>query len=361
MTLSASNMSTNIVVTVLVAVFVVFLPYFDRRICKKLGINIRRSISGNTRESRLLVMRKIILFIIFAIYLSANMYLVFFSRLASADYLIHVAPFNDLFKSVKIDSGVLGLLTEIYTQGLSEGISHIHVEKVDDITQVYMNIMLYVPMGYMLPYISDWCRARVKIRPVLCCFLVSFLTENLQLIFKRGFYDIDDLLSNTLGGLLGQALYISLAYVVTHPDWRKELRRQRKWRRKARKRTLYPFANKIGISRATIVAGGEDIVNDFYINRLGFRSVEEFTPPCSESKSHLLQMGSFQLEVICPNDGVPIGDQYLTLSVKNIARVKKRLNKNGFETGDFDNDPYTGLRTLSITGPEGIRIKFIEA
>ena len=93
---------------------------------------------------------------------------------------------------------------------------------MEDITQVYMNIMLFVPMGYLLPYIFDWFRAKVQIRPVAACFITAFLIENLQLVFRRGFYDMDDLVSNTAGGFVGQLLYIAVAYVVTHPDWRRE-------------------------------------------------------------------------------------------------------------------------------------------
>lgn len=54
-------------------------------------------------------------------------------------------------------------------------------------------------------------------------FVISFVTKNLQLIFRYGFYDMDNLLANTLGGPIGLTLFISAAYVVTHPDWGREL------------------------------------------------------------------------------------------------------------------------------------------
>ena len=359
--LSASKLSTNIFVTGIVALLVVFLPLIDRAVCRAAGINIQHGLDGHSKESRLLRLRRFILVSVFGVYLLANVYLVFFSRSASEDYLIHVDPLNDLINSVKIDSGILGILKDIYTQGLSEGFSHIHVESKEDIAQIYMNIMLYVPMGYLLPYISEWCRTKVKIRPVMLCFLFSFVTENLQLVFKRGFYDIDDLLSNTFGGYLGQVLYILLAYVVEHPDWRKDLKSYRKWRRRARKRTLYPFANKIGMARTTLLVGSEDTVTDFYVRHLGFRPIKQIIYEDSDETDFLLQIGSFQLELIYSGQGEIANDQYLTLSVKSIVRVRKRLIKNGFDMPDFLLDPYTNQRMLCIDGPDKLHITFIEA
>ena len=361
MILSASKSSTNILVTVLVAFLVLFLPLIDRSVCRAADINIKHGLDGGSRESRLLRLRRFILISIFAAYLCVNVYLVFFSRVASEEYLIHVAPLDDLMNSVSIDSGILGILKDIYTQGLSSGFSHIHIEKKEDIAQIYMNIMLYVPMGYLLPYISDWCRSRVRVRPVLICFLFSFVTENLQLIFKRGFYDIDDLLSNTFGGWLGAILYLMFAYVVEHPNWRSDLRHYRKWKRRARKRTLYPFANKIGMARTTLFVSSADIVTDFYVRQLGFRPIKQIIYEDSGESDFLLQIGSFQLELICSNAEPPVNDQYLTLSVKNINRVRKRLIKNGFETGRLKLDEYTEQRMLSVEGPDKLHISFIEA
>lgn len=360
MSLSASNLYVNIGITAAVLLFVLLMPLIDRLTCRKLGINTEHSLVGNSRENRLLRLRMLVLYIVLFVYLAANVWLVFFSRSATEEYMIHVDPLGDLMNSVRIDSGILGTITEIYTQGLSEGLSNIHVDKPEDIAQIYMNVMLYVPFGYLLPYVFEWCRKRVRIRPVLCCLAASFITENLQLVFRRGFYDIDDLLSNTLGGLIGQILYIAFAYVTANPDWRKDLRSYRKWKRRARKRTLYPFARRIGTSRTTLIVRDENVVRDFYVKHLGFRPIKKLIYEDDTEVDYLLQIGSFQLEIICPAEDFQIRDQYLTLSVSNIPRVKKRLEKNGFVTGDYETDSYTGMRMLTIEGPEHVHISFIE-
>jgi len=360
MSLNASNLSTNLLVTVCVALFVVLMPWCDRRVCRKLGIRPGNDIHGFSREERLLRLRMLVLYAVLFIYLCANVYLTFFSRQASEDYLIHVDPLNDLINSVNIDSGILGMLTAIYTEGLSVGFSHVHIEKPEDIAQIYMNVMLYVPLGYLLPYVFAWCRVRAKARPVFICLLFSFLTENLQLIFKRGFYDIDDLLSNVLGGLIGQLLYFSLAYVVTHPDWRKELRATRRWRRGARRQTLYPFANKIGLARTTLVVVNEATIQDFYVKTLGFRPIKQILHTDCPQTEYLMQIGSFQLEAMCPGCPMSVGEQYLNLSVKNITKVQHRLEKKGLKPGKLETDPYTGQRCLRINAPEGVKITFIE-
>ena len=361
MTLNYSSLKVNFAVTVLVMMLVLLLPAIDRITCRIFHINTLHSLSGDSRESHLLRLRKLILCIIFLCYITANVYLVFFSRSAYEDYMIHVDPLNDFMNSFTIDSGILGMLKDIYTQGLREGFSHIHIQKFEDMAQLYLNIMLYIPMGYLLPYVFEWVRAKVKIRPVFCCFLLSFLTENLQLVFKRGFYDIDDILANTFGGLIGQILYISFAYVADHPDWRHDLRSYRKWKRHAKGRALYPFAKKIGMARTTITVSNPDTVIDFYIKQLGFRPIKQLIYKDSPEIDYLLQIGSFQLELVCYNDGKEVADQYLTFSVDSISKARKRLLRNGFEPDEIELDPYTSLRMLSIDGPDHVHIAFIEA
>lgn len=360
MAFSTTNLYFNVGVTAAVLLFVLLMPLIDRFICRKLGINVEHNLAGSSRENRLLRLRMVVLYIVLALYMAANVWLVFFSRSATEEYLVHVDPLGDLMDSVRIDSGILGTITEIYSVGISEGLSNIHVEKPEDIAQVYMNVMLYVPLGYLLPYVFEFCRKRIRIRPVLLCFVASFITENLQLVFRRGFYDVDDLLSNTLGGLIGQTLYISFAYVTANPDWRKDLSSYRKWKKRARKRTLYPFARRIGTSRTTLILRDESIVKEFYVKQLGFRPIKKLIYEDDSEVDYLLQIGSFQLEIVCPGTDFQLRDQYLTLSVSNIPRVKKRLEKNGFETGDYETDVYTGLRILTIEGPEHVHISFLE-
>jgi catechol 2,3-dioxygenase-like lactoylglutathione lyase family enzyme len=354
-----NNTVTVVAVTVFVAAFVVLLPLFDRRISKRLGLNLSHGVSENPKAAGLLKLRQLVLYAVFLLYAAAFAFIVFFSRQTGDAYQVHAAPLQDLFNAVRTDSGFADAILSIFRDGIKEGISHFHIEP-KDVVQVYLNIMLFVPLGYLLPYVFPWFRARARIRPVIACLLISFITENLQLVFRRGLYDVDDILSNTFGGWIGQLLFISIAFVVTHPDWRKELRAYRRWRRHARTATLYPFAKRIALSRSTLLAADEEAVWQFYVGKLGFRVVKEIADPDGGEKRFLLEMGKTQVEIRCAKREEPLPPQALTISARNPEKIRARLLKNGIEPSEFFQDAYTGVRSLSFSGPDGVRITILE-
>ena len=360
MNLNANALTTNLLVTALVAVLVFLLPWLDRRICARLGVNLHHGVSENPRADALLRLRSFLLFCVFAAYIAVYAYLVFFSRAATQEYQVHIAPFKDLSAAITSDHGVFDILVILFEQGYEEALSHIQVVKAADIAQVYMNMMLYVPMGYLLPYVFEFFRSRANVRPVVGCFIISFITENLQLIFKRGFYDMDDLLANTLGGLIGQLLFIAVGYVVTHPDWRAELSSYRRAKRRARHSTLYPFARRNGLSRTTLYGTDEEEVSFFYVEKLGFIPLKRLSVEDSFSTDFLLEMGKSQVEIRCSNLPDKLPPQQLTISANDLSHLKKRLNKRGIETSPFVQDPYTGRRTLYFSGPDNVTITVIE-
>ena len=185
MTAFANSLTTNIIVTILMLLMVFLLPWLDRRICRRLGLNLQGGVSANPQAERLLRMRRILLYAVFGLYLLAVAYIVFFSRSATKDYQVHIALFSDLKNAVRIDFGFLGFIKTVFTDGFRVAASHVRIEKAEDIAQVYMNVMLFVPMGYLLPYLFGWFRAKVRCRPALACFIIALLIENLQLIFRR--------------------------------------------------------------------------------------------------------------------------------------------------------------------------------
>ncbi len=81
------------------------------------------------------------------------------------------------------------------------------------------NIVAFVPCGYLLPRIVKH-ESRL-IGTVLIGFLISFIIESAQYVFRVGSFDVDDLLLNTLGVLLGYLL--SLA--AHHADQRRRKKR----------------------------------------------------------------------------------------------------------------------------------------
>ena len=357
---STNSIVTILVVTVFVAAFVALLPLIDSRVCRRLGLNLQHGLSTNPNALGLLKLRQLLLYGVFAVYIAAFAFLVFFSRGTGESYLVHAAPFEDLRKAITTDTGVIDTVIAFVRDGFREGLSHIRIIEPADIAQVYLNIMLFIPMGYLFPYVFPWFRAKVRTRPLIACFVISVITENLQLIFRRGLYDVDDLLSNTLGGWIGQMLFVSIAFVVTHPDWRKELRSYHRWKRHARHRTLYPFARKIALSRTTLLATDETAVWDFYVDKLGFRVIKRIVPIETEETEFLLEMGSSQIEIRCSNRQETLPQQYLTISARNLEKIQKRLIDNGISPSPFSQDPYTGVRCLSFFGPDRIQITILE-
>ena len=360
MRLDPNSLLTNVLVTVFVAAMVFLLPWADRRICRRLGLNLNGGVSENPRADGLLQLRQGLLTAIFGLYALVVVWLVLLSRSEAPEYLVHIALFQDLHNAISVDFGVLDIFRLIFTEGIGGALSHVRIVKPEDIAQAYMNLMLFVPMGYLLPYVFSWFRQKPRIRPVMACLVISLLIENVQLITRRGFYDVDDLISNTLGGLIGQYLFISVAYVVTHPAWRKELKSYRRWKKNARERTLYPFARRIALSRTTLLATNEEEIWDFYVTKLGFRPRKQLVPEDSAGTDFLLEMGASQVEIRCSNRQEALKTQYLTISAKRLKAIRKRLERNGIPTGPFGQDPYTGQRMLQFSGPDGVKITVLE-
>lgn len=72
------------------------------------------------------------------------------------------------------------------------------------------NVVIFIPLGFFMPMAS---KGRSLFLTVLCGFGLSLLVETFQLLTKVGSFDVDDLLLNTVGSLLGYILFIICAAV----------------------------------------------------------------------------------------------------------------------------------------------------
>ena len=352
MSLDANSLTTNLLVTGMVAALVILMPWLDRKICGWLGLSLRGGVNAHPRADRLLKIRQGILTAGVIGYLAIFAWLVFFSRTAMNQYLVHIAPLEDLKNAFQTDRGFSDVFSRLFTEGFS-AFANVKLVRPEDIAQFYMNLMVFVPLGYLLPYSFRWFRERVRTRPVGACFLISFLTENLQLMSQRGLYDLDDLISNTLGGLVGQILYILLAYVLTHPDWKRQARLDAAWRKTAKKKALAPMRRRIGSNRTVLVSPDADSAKDFYTDRLGYRVIGR-----TES-GLLMRLGRSELEIRTAGEDI-LPAQTLCISVSNLSKVRRRLQAQGLEPSGYKADPYTGLREIQVTGPDRVRILLID-
>lgn len=66
------------------------------------------------------------------------------------------------------------------------------------------NIVIFLPLGFLFPLVSEKQRWYRTVRAGFC---FSLLIETIQLISKRGCFDPDDIILNTLGTVIGYGLY----------------------------------------------------------------------------------------------------------------------------------------------------------
>ena len=87
---------------------------------------------------------------------------------------------------------------ESYRSALAQGTP-------EQVLQLVMNVILYIPLGLFLPCCFLLFK---KVRyTVLTAFLCSVCIETIQGLFRIGLFEVDDILNNTLGALIGVILY----------------------------------------------------------------------------------------------------------------------------------------------------------
>lgn len=70
----------------------------------------------------------------------------------------------------------------------------------------FENIVMFIPMGILLPMFFGF---ESKFRYALPSFvLLSVSIETVQLLTERGYCQLEDVITNTVGGLIGFAIYL---------------------------------------------------------------------------------------------------------------------------------------------------------
>lgn len=78
--------------------------------------------------------------------------------------------------------------------------------------QVIGNILLFIPFGY---FVSAYCKIKGLGTITIVSLLSSLVIECVQHYIGRSF-DVDDIILNVIGGIIGFLLYISLNAIRTH-------------------------------------------------------------------------------------------------------------------------------------------------
>lgn len=69
---------------------------------------------------------------------------------------------------------------------------------------LFGNVLIFIPFGFFMPMAS---RYRSFFLTTVYSFGLSFLVETFQLVSRVGSFDVDDLLLNTIGGILGYIIF----------------------------------------------------------------------------------------------------------------------------------------------------------
>lgn len=77
-----------------------------------------------------------------------------------------------------------------------------------------LNVAMFMPWGFFVA-LSRKMDGPVKriIMSLLICFMSSFMIEVLQLITKRGYFELNDLVTNVIGGLIGIILATIIIFI----------------------------------------------------------------------------------------------------------------------------------------------------
>ena len=72
-------------------------------------------------------------------------------------------------------------------------------------SNLFGNVLIFIPFGFFMPMASKY---RSLILTTLYSFGLSFVVEAFQLVTKVGSFDVDDLLLNTIGGIVGYIIFL---------------------------------------------------------------------------------------------------------------------------------------------------------
>ena len=75
------------------------------------------------------------------------------------------------------------------------------------------NVIGFMPLGFLLPL--AFSRVRGIVFMTLISFTTTLIVETCQLVSCTGSFGVDDLLLNTIGGILGYLIYILLEKGIT--------------------------------------------------------------------------------------------------------------------------------------------------
>lgn len=134
---------------------------------------------------------RIVAILVFLAYLLLLAYLLFFSstygRTLEKGYRYNLKPFLEIRRGIEYIDMV--------------GYRYVMIN-------IGGNVAAFMPFGFLLPLLTE---RRMHIGKVFVySFLLTLCVETIQLLSRTGAFDVDDLILNTVGGILGYGCYVLL-------------------------------------------------------------------------------------------------------------------------------------------------------
>ncbi len=138
---------------------------------------------------------KMISLIIFVLYFTGLIYVMFFgfNRITGAHYSYNLIPFNTLYQYIFHFNNY-----SLYTLFIN----------------LLGNIAVFIPFGILLPIMNKQFEKPTKLLVVFIAGI--FILEVLQLFFRVGAFDVDDIILNAIGAVLGQGIYLAIKNIASH-------------------------------------------------------------------------------------------------------------------------------------------------
>ncbi len=136
--------------------------------------------------------RKVIKYIVFVVYIALLVYLVLFAEMfgrtsVSREYRYNLVPLKEI--------------TRFITYYHQLGFMAVMLNLVG-------NVVAFMPFGFCLPMLAGEKTKFLKV--TVFSLALSLIIELMQLITRVGSCDVDDLILNTVGGILGYICYVAM-------------------------------------------------------------------------------------------------------------------------------------------------------
>lgn len=130
--------------------------------------------------------------VLFLVYFGIVLYLTVFMRIGSVDTSVVTVPFDDLMDAITQRDPALA-------------------------THMALNVLMFIPFGYLIPAMNPKHFRRWSFA-LLGGLAASTVIEGVQMIFSLGQSDVDDIIANTLGAVIG---YVLIRFVWQfNKNWR---------------------------------------------------------------------------------------------------------------------------------------------